>query len=86
MDDGVWEVSYHIAQKYAGYGYETEAVKAFLPVVMKALNITEILGICVAENIPSIKVLKKAGFVKEFEGMGTYQDEEREICRFIYTL
>lgn len=56
MDDDKWEVGYHIAQKYVGKGYATEAVKAFLPVVMKELNITEILGICVAENIPSIKV------------------------------
>lgn len=86
MDDDKWEVGYHIAQKYVGKGYATEAVKAFLPVVMKELNITEILGICVAENIPSIKVLEKAGFVKEFEGIGNYQGEDREICRFIYTL
>lgn len=86
MDDDKWEVGYHIAHKYVGKGYATEAVKAFLPVVMKELNITEILGICVAENIPSIKVLEKAGFVKEFEGIGNYQGEDREICRFIYTL
>lgn len=86
MDDDKWEVGYHIAQKYVGNGYATEAVKVFLPVVMKELCITEILGICVAENIASIKVLEKAGFVKEFEGMGTYQDEERQICRFVYKL
>lgn len=86
MDDDRWEVGYHIAQKYAGKGYATEAVKAFLPVVMKELGITEILGICVSENIASIKVLEKTGFVKEFEGMGTYQDEEKEICKFVYKL
>ncbi len=84
FDDGNWEIGYHIAQEYAGNGYATEAVKAFLPVIMEKLNITEMLGICVAENIASIKVLEKTGFVKEFEGMGTYQDEEREICRFVY--
>ena len=86
MDDGKWEVGYHIAKAYAGKGYATEAVSAFLPVIMKKLGITEILGICVAENIASIKVLEKVGFTKEFEGMGTYQDEEREICKFIYKL
>ena len=84
MDDDKWEVGYHIAKAYAGKGYATEAVKAFLAVVMKELEISEILGICVAENIASIKVLEKAGFEKEYEGMGTYQDEEREICRFVY--
>jgi RimJ/RimL family protein N-acetyltransferase len=84
FDDGNWEIGYHIAKEYAGNGYATEAVEAFLPVIMEKLNITEMLGICVAENIASIKVLEKTGFVKEFEGMGTYQDEEREICRFVY--
>lgn len=84
FDDGNWEIGYHIAKEYAGNGYATEAVEAFLPVIMEKLNITEMLGICVSENIASIKVLEKTGFVKEFEGMGTYQDEEREICRFVY--
>ena len=86
MDGEKWEVGYHIAKAYAGKGYATEAVSAFLPVIMNKLGITEILGICVAENIASIKVLEKVGFTKEFEGMGTYQDEEREICKFIYKL
>lgn len=86
MDDDKWEVGYHIAKSFAGKGYATEAVKAFLPVIMKELGITEILGICVAENIASIKVLEKVGFIKDFEGMGTYQDEERQICKFIYSI
>ena len=86
MDDGKWEVGYHIAQKYAGNGYATEAVKAFLPAIMKELGIKEMLGICVVENVASVKVMEKAGFVKEFEGMGSYQGVEREICRFTYSL
>ncbi|MEE1060231.1 MAG: GNAT family N-acetyltransferase [Ruminococcus sp.] len=84
MDDDKWEIGYHIAKAYTGKGYATEAVKAFLPVIMKKLDINEMLGICVAENAASIKVLEKAGFEKEFEGKGIYQDEERDICRFVY--
>lgn len=84
MDDDKWEIGYHIAKAYTGKGYATEAVKAFLPVIMKKLDISEMLGICVAENAASIKVLEKAGFEKEFEGKGIYQDEERDICRFVY--
>ena len=86
MDEGKWEVGYHIAKAYTGNGYATEAVKAFLPKIMKKLNIKEILGICVAENIASRKVLEKAGFIKEFEGIGTYQEVKREICKYIYKL
>ena len=86
MEDGKWEVGYHVAKAYTGKGYATEALKAFLPAIMKKLAIKEILGICVAENIASRKVLEKAGFTKEFEGMGIYQEVKREICRYIYTL
>lgn len=84
FDDDKWEIGYHIGKAYTGKGYATEAVKAFLPVIMEKLNITEMLGICVTENKASVKVLEKTGFVKEFEGMGNYQGEEREICKFTY--
>ena len=83
MYDGKYEVGYHIAKAYTGNGYATEAVKAFLPEIMKKLDIKEILGICVADNIASIKVLEKTGFTKEFEGIGTYQNEEKEICKYV---
>ena len=84
MDDDKWEIGYHIGKNYTGKGYATEAVKAFLPVIMEQLNITEMLGICVVENKASVKVMQKTGFVKEFEGMGSYQGEDREICRYTY--
>ena len=29
MDEGKWEVGYHIAKAYTGNGYATEALKAF---------------------------------------------------------
>ena len=86
MDEGKWEVGYHIAKVYTGNGYATEAVKAFLPKIMKKLNTKEIFGICVLENIASIKVLEKTGFKKIFEGVGMYQDEERKICKYIYEI
>ena len=86
MNDDTWEVGYHIGKTFTGNGYATEAVRAFLPVIMKELNITEILGICVVENVASIKVLEKTGFEKLYEGMGAYQDEERAICKYVYKL
>lgn len=86
MDDGVWEVGYHIGGVYTKKGYATEAVKAFLPVIMPRLGITEMLGICLTENIGSIKVMERSGFVKEFQGMGNYQGEDREICKFVFRL
>ena len=84
LDDGVWEIGYHIGGAYTNQGYATEAVIAFLPVIMKKLGISEIAGICVAENAASIRVLEKCGFVLEYKGPGDYQGEQKEICKYLY--
>ena len=85
LDNGVWEIGYHIGGNYTRQGYATEAVKAFLPVIMDKLSLSEIAGICLAENKASVKVMERCGFQKRFEGVGPYQGEEREICKFTYT-
>ena len=86
FDDGTWEIGYHIGKNYTKQGYATEAVKAFLPVIMKKIGITEMTGICLAENLSSVKVMERCGFAKLYEGIGNYQGEQREICRFVYYL
>ena len=86
LEDGIWEIGYHIGAKYTCRGYATEAVKAFLPVIMPKLGITEIAGICLADNKASVKVMERCGFQKEFEGLGPYQGNERMICRYTYHL
>ena len=86
FDDGTWEVGYHIGGAFTKQGYATEAVKAFLPVIMPKLGIDRIKGICLADNKASQKVMERCGFVKEFEGIGPYQGEERPICKFYYSI
>lgn len=86
LDDGTWEVGYHIGANYTKRGYATEAVKAFLPVMMPRLGIKRIAGLCRAENRASVKVLERCGFAKEYERLGDYQGEKQMICRFVYTL
>lgn len=86
LDDGVWEIGYHIAVTYTGQGYATEAVRAFLPVIMPKLNLQTMLGVCLSDNKASVKVMERCGFEKIFDGIGPYQGEERPICRFLYTL
>ena len=78
-----WEIGYHIAKPFTGNGYATEAVNAFLPLVMHYLGITQIDGLCHADNIASCKVLEKCGFTLEYNGMGQYQGNEQHICRYI---
>lgn len=80
-----WEIGYHVSKTYTGNGYSTEAVIAFLPVIMKQLKISKIYGICLAENIASQRVLEKCGFVLEYAGIGKYQGVGRPICRYKYS-
>lgn len=85
LDDGTWEIGYHIGGSFTRQGYASEAVTAFLPVIMPKLGICSIAGVCLVENQGSVKVMERCGFRKEFEGTGSYQGEVREICRFRYT-
>ena len=86
LDEGDWEIGYHIGGSYTKKGYATEAVRAFLPVILPQLGIKEILGICRTANAGSVKVLERSGFTKEFEGIGSYQGEDQPICKYRYSL
>lgn len=83
--EGGWEIGYHTVKAMAGRGYATEAVRAFLPVMMDKLALTEVAGICDAENKASIRVLEKCGFRRVFEGNGMYHGEMQPIVRMVYT-
>ena len=84
IDDGKWEIGYHIAKKYTGNGYATEALKAFLPVISKEAGVTEIYGICLKENEASDAVMRKCGFENVFIGIGNYQGFDREIVKNVW--
>lgn len=83
VDEG-YEVGYHIGQSYTKKGYATEALQAFLNVIMAEKNLNRVYGICLSENVASKRVMEKCNFRKEFEGMGRYQGEEREIASYVY--
>ena len=84
LENGEWEIGYHIAARYTMRGYATEAVSAFLPVVMERLGLARMAGVCVAENAASRRVMEKCGFALTFEGTGDYQGARRKICRYDY--
>ncbi len=86
IEDGMWEIGYHIAKRYTGNGYATEAVRAFLSVIAKEANVTEIYGICLAENKASDAVMKKCGFTNVYSGRGLYQGADREIIKNVWKL
>ena len=84
IDNGKWEIGYHIAKQYTGNGYATEAAKAFLPVIAKQVNVSEIFGICLAENEASLDVMRKCGFQNIYTGIGLYQGASREIVKNVW--
>ena len=84
IDDGSWEIGYHIAKQFTGQGYATEAVKAFLPAMAQKLNIKKVYGICLAENLASVHVLEKCGFVQICQGAGNYQGKEAQIVKTVW--
>lgn len=84
LEEGAWEIGYHIAKNFTGKGYATEAVKAFLPAMAKKLNIKEVYGICLAENTASVRVLEKCGFTQIYQGPGNYQGKEEQIIKTIW--
>lgn len=84
IEDGAWEIGYHIAKNHTGRGYATEAVRAFLPVMAGRIGLKEVYGICLKENAASCRVLEKCGFKKQFDGVGLYQGQEREIVKCVW--
>ena len=84
LDNHAWEIGYHIAKKFTGRGYATEAVRAFLPIAADAVGTNEVHGICLSANTASRRVLEKCGFGPVFEGSGDYQGQRREIFRSVW--
>ena len=70
FEDNRWEIGYHIAKPYVGYGYATEAVNAFLPVITKKIGIDEVYSVCLKNNLASNRVMIKCGFTNIFDGEG----------------
>lgn len=86
LSDSTWEIGYHIGGIYTKQGYAVEAVRDFLPVIMRRLCLAEITGVCLAENSASVKVMERCGFTKLYEGKGLYQGTELMICKFVFRL
>ena len=84
LDDG-WEIGYHVVKSMTGRGYATEAVRAFLPVMIDRLNLAHVAGICDAENKASIRVLEKCGFTRTYEGEALYHGKMKPVVKTIYT-
>ena len=84
FEDNRQEIGYHIAKPYVNNGYSTEVVNAFLPVITKKIGIDEVYGVCLKNNLASIRVMVKCGFTNIFNGEGNYQGELRSIIKNVW--
>ena len=78
-----WEIGYHIAEIYTGNGYATEAVNLFMDYIKNSTDLKQIIGIALATNKASRRVLEKCGFESIYEGNGLYQGRKRKIIKTI---
>lgn len=79
-----WEAGYHIAKPHTGKGYATEALRAFMPMMMKRLRAKELYGVALEQNAASHRVLEKCGFALAYRGEAPYQGERRALRRYVY--
>lgn len=79
-------ITYFIGAQYRGNGYAVEAVNAYTKYVFRHYNITKMIATVREENIPSWKVVEKAGF--RLTGKKMYKDlnDEKEERYHFYEL
>ncbi|WP_179887175.1 GNAT family protein [Bacillus sp. AFS088145] len=58
-------VGYHIGEKFNGHGYMTKALKLALKIAFEDLKFHRVTSEVNPENLGSLRVLEKVGFVKE---------------------
>lgn len=77
-------IGYKLDSSYHGFGYATEACRAAVEIIFSTYKIHRIEARIAPENIPSIKLIERLGFLcegmeyKSIEVNGTFRDH----CRY----
>lgn len=76
-------ITYFIGAQYRNNGYAAEAVKAYTDYFLKHYHAKSMIASVRNENVPSWKVIEKAGFVLNEKRMyKDLNDEEEKLYRF----
>jgi RimJ/RimL family protein N-acetyltransferase len=70
------DIGYRFAKKYWGMGIATESARPFIQYGFEMLQLKEIIGLVVPENVASSNVLKKLDF--QFRQLLDYEEERVE--------
>jgi RimJ/RimL family protein N-acetyltransferase len=77
--DGLPEAGWSLAARFHGHGYATEATRAALAWIDRQQGYPGMFCIVVPENVPSIRVAEKCGFVRSHETI--YKDEPTLVMK-----
>lgn len=76
-------ITYFIGAQYRNNGYAVEAVKAYTEYFLKHYNARRLIATVRDENIPSWKVIEKAGYMLNAKRMyKDLNDDEEKLYRF----
>ena len=76
-------ITYFVGAQYRGNGYAVEAVKAYTEYFLKYYNAKRIIATVRDENVPSWKVIEKAGYILNTKRMyKDLNDDEEKLYRF----
>lgn len=65
IDGATGSFGYVLAKSAWGKGYMTEAVKRLVVIALKDMRLTRVWAVCDCDNVPSARVLEKAGLRRE---------------------
>lgn len=76
-------ITYFVGAQYRNNGYAVEAVKAYTEYFLKSYNAKRIIATVKDENVPSWKVIEKAGYILNTKRMyKDLNDDEEKMYRF----
>lgn len=82
-DLGEIGITYFVGAQYRNNGYAVEAVKAYTEYFLKHYNAKRVIGTVRNENVPSWKVLEKAGYILNEKRMyKDLNDDKEKLYRF----
>lgn len=82
---GRYEIGYCIAYPYWGKGYTSEAAARVMDYAKNEVGLTRFVGVYALDNPVSGRILRKLGFVPQYEGVYHSYDGKREyVCSVLY--
>ena len=58
-------IGYWIGQRFANQGHMSRALRAIVPFAFDSLHLHRVEAACLAHNVPSLRLLEGAGFIRE---------------------